>query len=698
MITDIINFDITKPANFKIIAKQGDISSRFIEFHITNGDTILDLANKEIKCNFRKKDKTIFVANLSIYSTTNGVCTLELPYIILEDSYIATCELVITQSGKVLSTLPFEIEIVSSLMRDSVIVSSDEFEALTEALNKIDSYRVEMDSFNSQLEQMSINVKTFGAKGDGATDDREFLENCIEYLKDKGGTIKFPKGKYLLNSYSKDNSLKEKWGQILPLYSNIKFIFDDGAEIVVGDFFDNKKFILFNGFNSISEDSFSYIENISWYGGTISFGGSNSIMRTTPLKRVCIATGNCKNILVDNVTFKDGDLRNCIIAGDRKNNEYFTVRNCRFIDLVQNGVNDDFTAIYANMRYSHIYGCEFKNNNIKKGWEIACCVELHQSHSSWYDCSVYKYTRGCFLVSHIKETDKTEFLDVSKINGILNCELVNLWSDDNTHLLNIKIHDNNINARTREIEENYGVSALFTTSGGQNGATRFVKVYNNSLIVPSDERDYILSCVFGINNNSMNIRDVLIENNDFSVSQLCYTKGCENFIMDNFVIKNNTYNTATFVKYVFGLFTVKSLNNCYIEIELNKPVSIQMDYLLRFITSEQCTNNVLIIKPQNTDSITKPLLANENLLSSSKFSYPSNSNFIVTANTGIFPLYITSDNDYVKSATLLDKKNLPDAVVTLGKFVKSGSVLRTIVSISQDSNGTYPIRVLNENL
>lgn len=50
--------------------------------------------------------------------------------------------------------------------------------------------------------EFTINVKDFGAKGDGTTDDRASIQSAIDYcINQGGGTVYFPKGMYLINSY-----------------------------------------------------------------------------------------------------------------------------------------------------------------------------------------------------------------------------------------------------------------------------------------------------------------------------------------------------------------------------------------------------------------------------------------------------------------------------------------------------------------
>src|SRR4051812_25859250 len=46
------------------------------------------------------------------------------------------------------------------------------------------------------MEILMSNVRDFGAKGDGKTDDTEALQHC---LKDGNGLVEFPRGDYLIS-------------------------------------------------------------------------------------------------------------------------------------------------------------------------------------------------------------------------------------------------------------------------------------------------------------------------------------------------------------------------------------------------------------------------------------------------------------------------------------------------------------------
>lgn len=57
----------------------------------------------------------------------------------------------------------------------------------------------ELDAVSAQLADIAINVKSFGAKGDGITDDSTAIQNAINSLTN-GGTVLFPVGSYLVNT------------------------------------------------------------------------------------------------------------------------------------------------------------------------------------------------------------------------------------------------------------------------------------------------------------------------------------------------------------------------------------------------------------------------------------------------------------------------------------------------------------------
>jgi len=79
---------------------------------------------------------------------------------------------------------------------------------------KIDS---KMGEVTTQLADIAINVKSFGAKGDGITDDTANIQKAL----DSGRVVRVPKGTYMINAITS-----------LRMSSNQTLDFEDGAEFV----------------------------------------------------------------------------------------------------------------------------------------------------------------------------------------------------------------------------------------------------------------------------------------------------------------------------------------------------------------------------------------------------------------------------------------------------------------------------------
>ena len=222
MITKVINVNLHQPIYERLTAKQGDIASRYLLFHLLDGDKPFDLSNRTVRVYAIKPDKTEIFNDLTINDASKGYCTLELTSQCLASAGVVKMELYISESGKVLTSIPFELEVIACINTVNSVTSTNEFSALEVALSSLQDYdnlRSEiiqarkgyrtvgkrLDNFDSQLDNIAkknknvINVKEYGAKGDGLTDDSDIIKQCIELLGWNGGTVYFPKGTYLIN-------------------------------------------------------------------------------------------------------------------------------------------------------------------------------------------------------------------------------------------------------------------------------------------------------------------------------------------------------------------------------------------------------------------------------------------------------------------------------------------------------------------
>ena len=71
---------------------------------------------------------------------------------------------------------------------------------LTTLLNQtITDFTTRLDNFDSQLAHIAIDVKSFGAKGDGITDDTQAIQDAINSLEN-GGVVLIPSGNYYITN------------------------------------------------------------------------------------------------------------------------------------------------------------------------------------------------------------------------------------------------------------------------------------------------------------------------------------------------------------------------------------------------------------------------------------------------------------------------------------------------------------------
>lgn len=71
---------------------------------------------------------------------------------------------------------------------------------LTGDLSKLLNFSPKNVHCDVKAEITTINIKDFGAKGDGVTDDAPIIKKAIEAISNNGGTINFPAGTYMLGT------------------------------------------------------------------------------------------------------------------------------------------------------------------------------------------------------------------------------------------------------------------------------------------------------------------------------------------------------------------------------------------------------------------------------------------------------------------------------------------------------------------
>lgn len=185
MITKVVNVDLHQPIYEKLTAKQGDIASRFILFHLLDGDAPFDLTGKSVRVYARKPDKTEIFNNLIINDETKGYCTLELTSQCLSEAGIVKMELYISESGKVLTSIPFDLKVISCINSADSIISTNEFSALEAALGSLQDYnnlKGEVIQARKAYANIGARLNDFDSQLDNKADevDLKILENRMD--------------------------------------------------------------------------------------------------------------------------------------------------------------------------------------------------------------------------------------------------------------------------------------------------------------------------------------------------------------------------------------------------------------------------------------------------------------------------------------------------------------------------------------
>ncbi len=184
-----INFDINKRNIFNLTAKQFDTTgARSFTFRLLKDSIPFDLTGLSIKVGGKKPDGKDIFNSCTIKDAKKGIVELELTTQMQVVAGALNLELIIFRGETRLSTIPFEVKVIQSATCYTEVQSSDEFQALQDALWKTDNVydKSEIDNFTWSMSNMGQDVKEAMTGGSVAV----VGENCISPINiiDKGVT------------------------------------------------------------------------------------------------------------------------------------------------------------------------------------------------------------------------------------------------------------------------------------------------------------------------------------------------------------------------------------------------------------------------------------------------------------------------------------------------------------------------------
>ena len=223
-----INLKINEDFYDRIKVKQND-TARYLLFNLLDNGVPFSLENKTVRVYGVKPDGTKVFNNLTIINAAKGLAELQLTTQMLVKPGCLKLELVIYEATDILSTTKFDIDIISCIRDDGAIESTNEFSALTLGLSKLDEwdkyfketsgkieekYTERLSGLATSLEErvkkneLTLNIKDFGAKGNGVDNDNLAFIQCFDYAKSlstlttDGNKIKIliPYGLYVISN------------------------------------------------------------------------------------------------------------------------------------------------------------------------------------------------------------------------------------------------------------------------------------------------------------------------------------------------------------------------------------------------------------------------------------------------------------------------------------------------------------------
>lgn len=152
-----ITLDVNDTRTFTVLnAHQGDSKTRFIDITLTeSGNTITLTSNyvATVKASINSKTKAV---NTAVVNATNNVITVELTKTMLDTPGLLNCEVILQEGQQFVTSATFTVKVAESVISDeSEIVASQEFGALTEALENAKKIENNAEIVKDMLEHIN---------------------------------------------------------------------------------------------------------------------------------------------------------------------------------------------------------------------------------------------------------------------------------------------------------------------------------------------------------------------------------------------------------------------------------------------------------------------------------------------------------------------------------------------------------------
>ena len=406
------------------------------------------------------------------------------------------------------------------------------------------------------IENDTVNVKQFGAKGDGVTEDSIAIQNALKFNGNNLSIVKFTEG----DTYLVDNNFYIYSNTTVDL-NNCTLKCVDGAPFNTS--YNRVQFM--NNLASMTSTGYGAIKNFVFKNGTLN---GNAGGFAFPLFHA------------QNCTFENINFNNCFVSThvfDLAGCNNIAIKNCNFIgNLLTTAANNYREVIqpdYATYAAAPYWGDDpsFGFDAIATdGLLVEGCVFKKNDGDTYYLNGVGTHSANATAHNNITIRN-CEFYDC-QYSCIRLMKANNITVENNTFY----------NIRTDRTTDNFAINI---TNEGSSGimALHGVAIRGNKYISTQSTTDQIFIKVYG--RDSYLTTDVVIENNIYngtSVSEAVYVgNDCvQSQNTDGAIFRNNIINRAKAVLFVGGKpatnlkFINNTLNGCLRGVRANSDTYI----------------------------------------------------------------------------------------------------------------------------
>lgn len=344
----------------------------------------------------------------------------------------------------------------------------------------------------AQLAQMVINVKKFGAVGNGVNDDSQAIRSAMQVLRErKGGVLYFPIGTYLVSG--NDTLAPNPQVNFYLNFSNLKIEGESkhGSIIKVAD--GQLKESLFGNYNVEG------LKNIEATNITFDLNGQNNKqLEGSRASKAALFTYFIDDYHIHNCVFLNAPGEHVVYSGMSLSDE--NAKNIHIHDNVFLNTADsiegnvyaiDHSAIFTTGKNIRIYNNDFINENYSYK---ATAIECDASNAEIFGNYIKRYQfpfivasdAGQFVGGNYSGTKKTTAHNVNiHDNTILDCfENINLYSYNLGGIKNINFHSNTI--KLVDDVNLRGTSYLFRCKNMNGFLVEDISIYNNDFSTNGD--------------------------------------------------------------------------------------------------------------------------------------------------------------------------------------------------------------------